>query len=329
MNLQTILFFNEKDFEINGKKLPFELIYKIFDFQNIDDKTLAKYRNINSSFAHYVEYLINLKVDNYNREVKYKEYSKKINNNYQDDKNNSQLKETLIKIFSNPNNLGRFLAIYEDETKFKEKFFSIFDVVKEICKSCKYLIIVTKYLNENQIRVVYENLQNKLIDIIKTSFNFSNVLCNLNEKQREAVYDAVKGDLKDIIKNVYDFRNVICYLNENQITAVCDSLKSNVKDIIKNSADFRDILCDLDEYQIKAICNSFKSNLKDIIKNGNDFSSVIRYLNESQIRSVSNLLKDNLKDIIKDSYDIRDIIIYLNESRIKFRLYRNSRGLSH
>jgi len=203
-NLQTIFFNNEQYFELSGKKLPFDLFYRIFDFQDKDNKTVDKNRDINSSFAHYVEHLIILKVDNYNQEVKYKEYSKKINSNNQDDKKDSQLKETLIKIFSNPNILGRFLAIYEDEVQFREKFLSILDVVKEVCKSDKYLGCVTNYLNEKQIKVVYEKLQDKLKSIINTAFDFINILCVLDEDQIKAVCDVLKGNLKDnIIKSIY------------------------------------------------------------------------------------------------------------------------------
>jgi len=284
MNNETSTTYNydEKEFELGGKKLPLNISYRISEFTGINANILNKHRDINTSFSHSVEHFVNSKVNNYKNLIKEKKYNKTIRGEDQSYEDVSKLKNILLEIFSNPYNLGRFLAIQKEENEFKENFLSTSDIYRDIRKSNKYLSCVFNVLNENQF---------------------------------EWLLSLLKSDLSRAIKSGEDFNDFLKYMNENQRTVVYESFKNNFKRIIEYPSDFYYVLEYLNEAQRASVFESFQNNLSFELKDGSDFNFVLKNLNESQRTVFYDLCKDIIPSFLHVSKYLGDSMEYLTDSQ--------------
>jgi 2-phospho-L-lactate guanylyltransferase (CobY/MobA/RfbA family) len=183
------------------------------------------------------------------------------------------------------------------------------DIIGDTFEFSKILI---SSLNEVQRTAMVEAIKNKLLKIIFSSENFSNVLQFLNEVQRTVVYEAMKDKLPEMIGRGDDFSNVLRFLNEVQRTAVYETTKSKLPDIINEHDEFPWILESLTPEQRIALIDAMKNKLSDIIYSCDNFSRTMKYLVSEQRMTVIEVMKKKLPDMIKTREEFMVATEYLS-----------------
>jgi len=329
---------DKQNFFLNQKNLPLNLAYKIFNYYGTDKDKLNILRKTTSGFAHIVEQLIKLKVDNYKQILS--------QNNYHTD--NEIVKDyvkNLTEIFTNPNNLGRFLAIYENEIHFKEKFELIFDIFQKVCNSVKYFNNVVKFLNEMQTRELLTKFD--LQNIITTQDKLIVVIENLNAKQFKEFCNLKSDTLVKYIKSVHDFEYFILpsskpSFDETKKTEILfEAFKDNLLKMIKSGISYNIAVKYLGEKQKNEVYQKLKHEFKAILSVSFEYKQdtslprnnqayyigkFFEVLNEEQVEEVCQSLKNYLLKIIKSGSDIGNILENLNEKKknIIFKLIRDN-----